>query len=319
MEKHGAEVFRVVMASLDYGGDIRMGQQLFEQATEAYRKIRNTFRYCLSNLYDFDPARHALPADKMEELDRWMLGRTAGLVARARESYNCYEFFKVYHALYSFCTVDLSAVYFDILKDRLYTFHPNSHERRSAQTAIYRIADALVRLAAPLLVFTTEEVWQHLPGARQRAASVHLAVFPQPKEIDAGLPAEKAARWGKLFEVRGEVLKALERARQAKQIRGSLDAQVYLRADGDWAPLLRDYQDQLRAIFIVSAVQLGRDSVPEVQPSDLSGLEIAVRPADGQKCARCWNYSARVGSFATYPTVCERCAPVLETLAANPS
>ncbi len=317
IEKYGAEIFRLLASSVDYRGDVRMGPALFDQSAEAYRKIRNTFRYCLSNLSGFDPARDALPSEKLEELDRWMLGRTAELAARCRAAYDRYEFFKVYHALYSFCTVDLSAVYFDILKDRLYISHPSSPARRSAQTAICRIADTLVRLAAPFLVFTTEEVWQHLPAATKRAASVHLTEFLQPKEIDAGLSAEKAARWGKLFEVRGEVLKALERARQAKTIRGSLDAQVILRADGEWSALLHDYKDQLRALFIVSAVDLSRDSVPEVQPSDLPGLAIGVRAADGAKCARCWNYSPRVGTFSIHPSVCERCAPVLEELLAG--
>jgi isoleucyl-tRNA synthetase len=184
---------------------------------------------------------------------------------------------------------------------------------------VYRVADALLRLAAPFLIFTTEEAWQHLPGATKRAASVHLAEFPQPKELDAGLPADQAARWEKLFEVRGEVLKALERARQAKTIRGSLDALVILRADGEWGALLRDYQDQLRALFIVSAVELSRDSIPELQPSDLPGLAIGVRAAAGQKCARCWNYSTRVGTFSIHPAVCERCAPVLEELATGKS
>ena len=138
-------------------------------------------------------------------------------------------------------------------------------------------------------------------------------MFPDAKELDAGLPADKAARWEKLLEVRGEVLKALERARQAKQIRGSLNAQVHLRADGDWSKLLHDYRDQLRYLFIVSAVDLGRDG-SDAQPSDLPGLAVGVRPAEGQKCARCWNYSPRVGSFSAYPTVCERCVPVLEEL-----
>ncbi|HXE76403.1 MAG TPA: isoleucine--tRNA ligase [Candidatus Xenobia bacterium] len=316
IDKYGAEIFRLLAASVDYRGDVRMGPQLFEQSAEAYRKIRNTFRYCLSNLYDFDPACDAVPPEKMEEIDRWILARTAELAARARQAFDRYEFFKVYHALYGFCTVDLSAVYFDILKDRLYTSYPRATARRSAQTALYRIADALVRLVAPLLVFTAEEVWQHLPGATQRAPSVHVTEFPDPKELDAGLPADRAARWEKLLEVRDEVLKALERARQAKQIRGSLDAQVHLRADGEWSKLLHDYRDQLRYLFIVSAVELGGDGA-EAQPSDLPGLAIAVRPADGQKCARCWNYSPRVGSFPDYPTVCERCAPVLEELAAN--
>ncbi|MBI2956025.1 MAG: isoleucine--tRNA ligase [Acidobacteria bacterium] len=316
-EQYGAEILRLLMASVDYHADIRLGPTLLEQTVEAYRKIRNTLRYALSNLYDFDPARDARPLAQLEELDRWLLERAAALVERCRASYDRYEFFKVYHALYNFCTVDLSAVYFDILKDRLYTFHPASPARRSAQTVFYRLCDALARLFAPFLCFTSEQVWQHLPGAAARLASVHLAEFPRGEELRTGLPPEKAAAWEKLFAVRAEVLKALERARQAKKIRSSLDARVYLRADGDWGSLLDAYHDQLRALFIVSAVDIGRDSWPDVYRSELPGLEVGIAPAEGQKCERCWNYSPQVGTFSSFPTVCERCAAVLEELTAG--
>ena len=250
----------------------------------------------------------------MEELDRWLLAQAATLVEQCRGWYDAYEFHRVYHAVYNFCTVTLSALYFDIVKDRLYTFAARSPGRRSAQTALYRVAHALVRLVTPILCFTGEEVWQQLPRARETAASVHLAEFPRREEVDAGLPAEKAAAWEKLFAVRTEVLKALEQARQAKKIRSSLEAQVYLRVSGDtWGPLLGDYQEQLRALFIVSAVRVGRDPRSGLVPADLAGLEIGVEAAEGKKCERCWNYSPRVGSFARHLGVCERCAPVLES------
>jgi isoleucyl-tRNA synthetase len=317
-EKYGADVFRLATASVDYHGDIRFGPALLEQNAEAYRKIRNTFRFLLSNLYDFDPARDSVPPGELEELDRYLLVRTGELVARCRAAYDAYEFHRVYFALYNFCTVDLSAAYLDILKDRLYTFHPRSRGRRSAQTALYRIAHALVRLVAPILCFTAEEIWQHVPDA-QAAASVHLALFPAPEEFDVPLSEKQKAAWDTLFAVRGEVLKALERARQAKRIRSSLDARVQLRAEGELARLLEAYESSLRELFIVSSVSLGRDSLPDLQPSDLAGLAVGVAPADGQKCQRCWNYSLRVGSFPVHPAVCERCAPVVEALAAGSS
>jgi len=313
-DKYGAEVFRLATAAVDYQADIRIGTQLLEQTAEAYRKIRNTFRFCLSNLYDFDPAEDALPAGQLEEIDRLMLGRTAELVERLRAAYDRYEFHRVYHALYNFCTVDLSATYFDILKDRLYTAGARSRARRSAQTALYRIAHVLARLTAPILCYTSDEVWEHLPGARQAAASVHLAEFPRREELEVGLPKGKAAAWETLFAVRREVLKALEEARQAKKIRSSLDAQVHLRLTDSLKPVLESYRDQLRALFIVSGVRLEREGRPGAYRADLPGLEVSVEPAEGKKCERCWNYSTRVGSFADYPTVCERCHPVLQVL-----
>ncbi|MFQ5694460.1 MAG: isoleucine--tRNA ligase, partial [Terriglobia bacterium] len=307
-EKYGSEVFRLATASVDYHADVRFGAALLDQTAEAYRKIRNTFRFCLSNLANFEPERDALAPQEMLELDRWLLRRTAELVERTRAAYEGYEFHRVYHALYNFCSVDLSAIYFDILKDRLYTRAPHSPERH-----------ALARLAAPVLCFTCDEVWEHLPAVSNQPASVHLAEFPQREEIDAGMSDDKASAWKKLFEVRREVLKALEQARQAKTIRSSLEAQVYLRAGDGLVPLLNDYRDQLRALFIVSGVCLGDNGLPSMQVTELPGLEVAVGPAEGSKCERCWNYSTRVGSFSQYPTVCERCAPVLDELAGGTS
>ena len=317
-EKYGADVLRLLIASVDYHGDLWVSAQLLEQTAEAYRKIRNTFRFCLSNLYGFDPQADGVAPAEMEELDRWLLGETAALVERCRAWYDAYEFHRVYHDLYNFCTVTLSALYFDIVKDRLYTFAPRSRARRSAQTALDRVAHALVRLAAPFLCFTSEEIWQHLPRAGETPASVHLAEFPRREEVDAGLDADQAAAWEKLFAVRTAVLKALEQARQAKKIRSSLEAQVYLRVSGDTlGPLLRDYQGELRALFIVSSVAVGGEARPGLVKAELPGLEVGVAPAEGKKCERCWNYSPRVGTLKVHPSVCERCAPVLSALASG--
>jgi len=308
-ERYGTELLRVVAAAVDYQDDMRISAALLDQLAEAYRKVRNTFRWCLANLSDFDPRRDALPAGEMQELDRWMLERTAELVARVRAAYDSYAFHRVWHPVYNFCTVDSSAVYFDILKDRLYTAAPRSRARRSAQTALYRIAHALARLLAPILCFTCEEVWEHLPDDGKKTESVHSAVFPTAEDLHSGLPAAKRHQWEKLFEVRGEVLKALERARQAKTIRGSLEARVYLRADGELGKLLTDYRGDLAALFIVShgQVEVGHDSRRSTLPSDLPGLAIAIEPAEGTKCERCWNYSPAVGQDSAYPTLCERC------------
>jgi len=314
-EKWGADLLRLWVASQDYHADVRMSDSVMAQLSEAYRKIRNTFRFALGNLGDFDPARDALPDHQLDELDRWMLERTAELGRRCRGWYEEFEFHRVFHALHDFAVVDLSAFYFDILKDRLYTFAARSPGRRSAQTAIYRIASALVRLMEPILVFTAEEVWKHLPRRNGDAESVHLAVFPAAEELETHLDAAKGANWKQLLLVRDEALKALEQARDAKLIASALEAKVVLSSDGDLAVLLERYAPWLPALFIVSQVQLTRDRVPEAYRSDvLAGLEVVVQRADGRKCERCWNYSTRVGESADYPTVCERCLAALEEI-----
>jgi isoleucyl-tRNA synthetase len=314
-DKWGADLLRLWVASQDYTADVRMSDNVMTQLSEAYRKLRNTFRFALGNLAGFDPGRDGVPDAEIDELDRWMLTRTAALVRDCRNWYEAFEFHRVYHALYDFAVVDLSAFYFDVLKDRLYTFAPRNCARRSAQTAVYRIASALLRLAAPIIAFTAEEIWKHFPRGAGDPDSVHLALFPSAEELGVPLDAAKMATWEKLLEVRTEVLRALEAARNAKTISGALEAKVLLRAGSDLGPLLEQYKSWLPAMFIVSQVELGIPASADGQKSELlPGLSVTVRRADGTKCERCWNYSTHVGESADYPTVCERCVKALDEI-----
>jgi isoleucyl-tRNA synthetase len=266
---------------------------------DAYRKFRNTLRYALGNLFDFDPAADTLPADQMHEIDLWALAQLDEVTAKVLAGYAAFDFQAAYLAIYNFCTVTLSARYFDIIKDTLYILAPRSQTRRSSQTALFRIADTLSRLLAPILVFTADEAWENLPG--QTVESVHIAEFPQVSDADnSGL----MANWDRLFAIRDEVLKALETARNDKQIGSSLEAKIILTTDAATTRFLIDYFDQLRYIFIVSQV--------EVHEGAEFGVEIA--RADGQKCERCWNYSIHVGDFTDHPTVCERCHDALKEM-----
>jgi isoleucyl-tRNA synthetase len=314
----GAEILRLWVGSIEYKEDVRMSEEILSRLREAYRKLRNTMRFLLANLhrnepapgdrFNFDPARHAVPVAAMLEIDRWALSRLAEVLARCDAAYTGYDFHIVYHTLYQFCAVDLSAVYFDILKDRLYTMGADSPERRSAQTALWHILHTLVRALAPVMPFTTEEVWQHMRTFAELPESVHLADFPAaPAEWDhPGL----RARWERLFEVREAVSKALEVARQAGRIGNSLEAAVTLAVHPDDLAILTPATSDLRYIFIVSAVELKED--PAAQPGQPL---VTVRNADGAKCERCWNYSPRVGAYEDFPTVCERCVGVVRSIA----
>jgi len=297
----GAEVLRLWCVSSDYMEDLRCSDEILQRVAEGYRKLRNTARYALGNLDGFDTARDSVADEELLEIDRWALSELDVVISKVRKAYEAYEFHLVYQALYEFCTVTLSARYFDILKDRLYTFAPRNPTRRSAQTTLFRIADSLARMLATILVFTADEIWENLPGAR--AASVHLAELPSASgERDEKL----AARWNQLFEIRDKVLGALEEARVAKTIGSSLEAAVEIKAAGRTFELLESYRDDLRYLFIVSQVSLTGTEAGEVG--------VSVRRADGQKCERCWNYSTRVGESARYPTVCERCVAALEEI-----
>jgi isoleucyl-tRNA synthetase len=300
----GAEVLRLWTASVEFHEDVRMSGTILMRLSEAYRKLRNTFRYALGNLHDFTPETDALPADQLLELDQWILMRGDSLVARCRGWYDDLAFHKIYRAVYDFATIDLSAIYFDVLKDRLYTCAPKSAARRSAQTALWRLTHALVRLLAPIMSFTTDEVWQHMG----RTGSVHLAYLPDPGELPAGIPQahrERAANWDRLMEVRDSVLKSLEAARQDKSIGAPLEARVHLTADGDLYPLLERYAQALPGLFIVSQVSL--EPGPE-------GLHVKVDRARGSKCERCWKYTSDVGSHPGLPTVCAACAAAVEEM-----
>jgi isoleucyl-tRNA synthetase len=314
-EKWGADILRLWVASHDYTADIWMSENGMQQLAESYRKIRNTFRFALGNLSDFDPTRDAVADAELEEFDAWMLQRTAALASECKGWYGTFEFHRIFHALHDFAVVELSSFYFDILKDRLYTFAANSRERRSAQTAIWRIADSLLRLLAPILVFTSEEIWKYFPKQAGASESVHMVTFRKPEEISIGLDAKKAENWTKLAAVRTEVLKALETARNAKEIGGALEAKVVLRPTNDVFQLLREYKPVLRYLFIVSQVEVIEPSGPVFKLNDPAGVfGVEVQRAEGTKCERCWNYSTQVGASAAFPTVCERCLPVVEAL-----
>jgi isoleucyl-tRNA synthetase len=322
-EKWGADLLRQWVASVEYQADVKMSERGMTQLSEAYRKIRNTFRFALGNLSDFHPSHDALANEQLEEIDRWMLDRTAELVKKCREWYSNYEFHRVYHAIHDFCVVDLSSFYFDVLKDRLYTKAPKSKSRRSAQTAVWKITSALVRLATPILVFTSEEIWKFLPKSTGEPDSVHISVFPQPEELASGLAKDAADRWARLAQVRSAVLVALEQARTAKTIGGGLEAKVHLHAAPELAglqSLLDENQKLLPALFIVSQVVVSPATIDGATTSEaLPGLQIKIDRADGKKCDRCWNYSIHVGENPRYPTVCERCTAALAEIESSNS
>lgn len=303
IKESGAEILRLWCASSNYFDDMRCSAEILQRVTDGYRKLRNTARFALGNLYGFDPERDSVPAAEMREIDRWALAELDTVIRKVRQAYEAYEFHAVYHTLYHFSTVTLSARYFDIIKDRLYTFAPNNPARRSAQTALYQIADALARMLSPVLAFTADEIWENLPAqGNGRAISVHLTTLPEPGGVaDPAL----AANWARLFEIRDEVLRALEEARIAKRIGSSLEARVEISAAGDAYDLLEQHRDDLRYIFIVSQVEL------LASDQEAGGVTIGVHPASGEKCERCWNYSPRVGESSRYPSVCERCVAAL--------
>ena len=337
-EKMGAEIIRLWVASVDFREDVMASDELMQRIADSYRKIRNTFRYILGNLATrdfeiirddqgppilnsiegvFDPDHDVVPFAEMHPLDQYILLRAAEVTTDVRAHYDAFVFHRLYQRLKDFCIVDLSAIYFDVLKDRLYTSAPKSRARRSAQTALWRLGDALVRLLAPVMSFTADEIWSYLPGTG-RSESVHIEHFPAPEDLTGALPAgfDPAAvkkDWETLLAVRDEALKALEAARNEKRIGASLEAQIRLSAPDGVYPVLERYRDQLRYLFIVSNVVLERSA----GSNGGSGFTFDVSKAPGQKCERCWNYSTHVGEDKNYPTVCERCSSVLGEIEAT--
>jgi len=301
----GAEVLRLWCAALNYHEDMRVSDEILKRIADAYRKLRFTARYCLSNLGEFDPKRDRVPFDQMLEIDRWALAELNEVTKRALDAYRSYEFTDVYHALYNFATVELSALYFDILKDRLYTYAPRSLARRSAQTALYEIVHRLSRLLAPLLVFTSDEVWENIPGALDEAKSVHLAEFPVYEE--AWRNDDLLKRYESLFEIRGAVMKALEESRGAKLIGSGQEAKITIAARPETKAFLESFGEDLRFDFKVSKVEL------------VEGAEFGVKvdEAEGEKCERCWDYTTDVGADARYPGACLRCVANLDEMLAR--
>jgi len=300
MKDSGAEVLRLWVSMVDYRDEVRLGKAVLARTVEAYRKIRNTFRYLLSNLADFDPAVDLAPGARLYEVDRYVLALYGRLAATVRDAYDTYNFQAIFHAVNEFVTVDLSAFYLDVSKDRLYTFRADSAERRSAQTAVYIVADGLARLIAPILSVTADEIWPRLPGSRE--ASVHLALFPSG--TDAWRDEALEARWRTLMDVRAAVNAALETSRQRKEIGNALSAHVTLRASGDLAALLEAYADQLPMFFITSSVTVERLAVGD--------MSVDVGRAAGDKCPRCWRYVTDLVPDGDLAGLCRRCADAVE-------
>jgi isoleucyl-tRNA synthetase len=316
IKDYGAELIRLWTASVAFTEDVRISPEILKQLSDAYRKLRNTFRYALGNLHDFNPAVDSVPGNELLEIDQWILVRAEELVSRSLIWYDEFEFHKVYRAVYDFAAVELSSIYFDVLKDRLYTSAPKSQARRSAQTALHRLALALVRLFAPILSFTMEEVWGHM----NQAGSVHTAYFPESADLTQGIGAEDRKRvenWTRLIEVRESVLKSLETARQDKLIGSSLEARVQLSADGDLLPLLNQYANDLPELFIVSQVDLSVNSNENSNGRTREGVEVTIDRARGTKCERCYKYTEDVGSSAEFPTICSTCAAAVREIQDN--
>ncbi len=308
IKKFGAEILRLWVAAQDYQDDIRISQEILQRLSDAYRRIRNTARYILGNLAGFDPAADSVPERDLLEIDRWALSKLERLVGRVERAYDEYQFHILYHAVHNFCAVEMSAFYLDVLKDRLYTAAPKSLPRRSAQTAMYLILDALTRLIAPVLSFTADEIWACLPGEREE--SVHLAGFPRFET--RLLDAELEARYDRLLAVRTDVSKALELARVEKLIGHSLDARVLIEAPaGEWRELLERYRDELATLCIVSQTELVEGLAGGIAGEEVKGLKVKVEKAQGEKCERCWNYVTSVGQNEAHPSICHRCSEAL--------
>ncbi len=320
IDKYGAEILRLWVSSEDYRVDVKVSDEILRHVSDAYRKMRNTIRFMLSNLYDFDPAVDTVDFRDLTDLDRWALGRFAELCKRVDRAYADYEFHAIYHGLHNFCGTDMSNLYLDVLKDRLYVSAPDSMGRRAAQTVIHRILDGLLRLMAPILSFTAAEAWEHLQKIGPDSPvekSVFFAPFPSVDDI---MPdAEFAATWSRLLEIRAEITRILEKARREKVIGLSLDAEVLLQADGETAQFLADRREQLQELCIVSSLVVAPDpgdiaGIEVVEAENIPGLKIAVRQAPGEKCERCWTLSPSVGRDSEHSTACSRCAGVVRTL-----
>ncbi len=304
----GGEIVRLWVASVDFREDMAASENLMQRCADLYRKLRNTFRFLLGNLNGFEPGRDRVPEAELLPLDRYMLARTRDLTEKILGWYADFEFHRVYQAVNEFAIVDLSAFYLDVLKDRMYTFAPTSHERRSAQTVLWTITETLVRLVAPILSFTADEVWAYLPAVEGREASVHLALFPKPEEVFTEDPARLLEEWKQLFEVRDLALRALEEARQNKTIGKGLEAELAITAFGDQLALLRRHAAGLKEAINVSAVNVTEGAT----------LVVTVLPATGHKCARCWNFMPEVGDYGIWHDVCTRCQSALMEMGIAP-
>jgi isoleucyl-tRNA synthetase len=299
IKQSGSEILRLWVSMVDYRYDMNISKEALARAVESYRKFRNVIRVLVANLYDFDPKDDALPKARMLEIDRWALARYADATDRIVKAYDEYDYPQIFQIANQLITVDLSAFYIDVTKDRMYTFGAKSDARRSGQTAMYTIVDGLARLLAPILSVTMDELWRMLPG--QREESVHMALFPQ--QLDQWKDDALLERWSKLAEVRDQVNLQLEEKRKEKTIAANLSARVVIETEGDTATLLNEYRDFLPTLFGVSEVELNVEA----------GLQtrLRVERATGTKCDRCWRYVAAVSSEPDRAGLCSRCVEAL--------
>jgi len=311
INKYGAEILRLWVAAEDYTDDIRISEEILKRLMEAYRRIRNTSRFILGNLYDFNMDKDAVAYEQMSELDRWALHRLQEVIKRVTEAYERYQFHVVFYTLYNYCTVDLSALYLDVLKDRLYTNKAASAVRRSGQTAMFIILNAMTRLLAPILTFTSEEVWAAMPDWTNKEDSVHLAQFPEVS--GTFFNADLGERWKAMIDAKSEIAKAVEQARKEKIVGHSLDARITIAAPEKLRALFAAHLEDLKALLIVSQLQLAdeQDIAAPFRSAEIEGLMVGVEKARGAKCERCWIYDESVGADAQHPTICARCLPNL--------
>lgn len=312
VKKYGADILRLWVASSDYHADIRISDEILKQLSESYRKIRNTARFILGNLEGFDPDKNSVSDDKFQDIDKWALMRLDDLIKRVHHHYNEFDFYQVVHAINNFCIIDMSNFYLDVLKDRLYVEATDSESRRAAQTVIYRILDALVRMLAPILAFTSEEIWQYMPHS-QKDDNRAVVLNEIPKDAGINQDEDFLKIWDKIHEIREDGQKALEIARTDKIIGASLEAKVTLYCDGELYDFAKSVEDKLPSVLIVSQLEI-KQGAGEGFKGDLEGLTIKVSKAEGEKCERCWMFSDSVGKNADHPTICERCAHVIEQL-----
>ena len=311
ISKYGADILRLWVASADYHADIRISPEILKQISDNYRKIRNTARYCLGNLYDFNPDTDMVSNDELEELDKYALMKLDEVIEIAKQGYNSYEYHTTAHALHNFCVVDMSNFYFDVLKDRLYTSAPDSKSRRAAQTVLYKVLDSLTLLLTPILAFTCDEIWKEMKhDASKDVRSPLFNEIPSEKFIETD--AAFIEKWDRIHEIRTDAQKALELARGEKIIGKPLEAKVTLYADGELKDFLESIKGALLEIFIVSAVEVA-DGEGEVK-GDVEGLSLSVSKAEGEKCERCWKFTRNIGSNAAHPTLCADCAKTMELL-----
>jgi isoleucyl-tRNA synthetase len=310
IKQYGAEILRLWVSYEDYRSDISISPEMLKHIADAYRRIRNTCRYMLGNLYDFHPDTDAVAYDDLLDLDRWALHRLQQLIIRVRRAYEEFEFHGFFHTFHNFCVVEMSSFYLDVLKDRMYTTKAASKERRSGQTAMHAILSAMVKLMAPILSFTAEECWAYI---NQDGTSIYLQDFPDI--TDAWIDDALDQRWSQMITIRGEILKVLETARKEKVIGHSLDAQVEIYASGNTLEFLRDFETQLADICIVSAVVLHDDQEPvpadAVAAEEIAHLAVKITKAPGAKCPRCWHYRTTIGAQPQHPEICAACAAAL--------